>query len=922
MNHVDRYLLPPADYVRTLGGLRWSPDGEAVERGDGSTFALAGEVVSFLEGFACERPPIAFGHVLHFLYLLRTELPGGRPGREPLDALRSSFRRAGQIHRNAGALAGVLCQDLPAVPRPPGTWDVWQRVILRATGPWQAAGESSPPGDVPPLSPEAFEAHLTKVLAGYTQEDLLAWFRTGQGSVRHVGEQLARATLVRPRSLAAVLAELARQPRLGGAVPYVAQLVSALSLPPRRLPERGLPLGGYADVATRGHPEQVLLSQFALEELDFLRRHAENELLYFRREEPQANLREELLVVLDQGVRTWGEVRLVLTAALFALGQLAGRRRLPFRIAVTGDRGTPHDPLTTEPAALARLLEASDLSSTPGLALESALEEPTAGLRDVVLLTHPRALAEADVLAAARRVSRGVRLFGVTVDRQGHAELSELRGGNPLSRGRFRVDLSPRPTPVEQAPQPRDGWSGPVEPVGFPFRFGIESSPQHRGFAFDHDGDWLLVAGSDGYLLAMRTDGSLTEMLPRAMLPRPTRSNTVLSDVTGVLGVAGGFVVTGRLDGIPAAAHYDFVRRHCALFVVSTERAGTWLYRRSRHALLFDEDRDRQCHSFDLSTAGSRMPRERRQAVPEAAEGDGTVYLQVVDHGHPGDPPRDAAALFQDGSLMHIDREGSVDVLAPEEDGAPLLLGLHLVAAARCRDILAASCEKAPGGSLRLYVFYLPDRAYLGNLPLGRGYVQFALSNDGRLLAFALGPNLVEVREVVRGLPWRFQTPVCRFHSDVGLTLGERWLTLQCPADVFFFRWDRGRLEVVCGTQSPGSIIQRELHDTDLARSGARAQPNALPPFLAYDPERFRLTAWSNLLAVVDRFGQVALCERSGELVCMLFAFRGKWAAWLPDGTGWGSESLLGRPPTIGGDVRIGQALQEAWERGEGTVTL
>jgi hypothetical protein len=84
----------------------------------------------------------------------------------------------------------------------------------------------------------------------------------------------------------------------------VEPLLAALTLPPRR-PTSGAPAGGYADVATRGHPEQILPSQFALDDLEFVRRHAENELLYFRREEPRQDVREELVVLLDQGVRTW-----------------------------------------------------------------------------------------------------------------------------------------------------------------------------------------------------------------------------------------------------------------------------------------------------------------------------------------------------------------------------------------------------------------------------------------------------------------------------------------------------------------------------------------------------------------------------------------------------------------------------------------
>ena len=119
----------------------------------------------------------------------------------------------------------------------------------------------------------------------------------------------------------------------GGADLCAAQLVpSALALPTaayRMTGPQELPVGGYTDIVTRGQVEQLLPTQFALDELEFLRRFSENELLYFRREEPPAQNRQELVVLLDQGVRTWGDVRLVLAAAAArpAASKRSGARR-------------------------------------------------------------------------------------------------------------------------------------------------------------------------------------------------------------------------------------------------------------------------------------------------------------------------------------------------------------------------------------------------------------------------------------------------------------------------------------------------------------------------------------------------------------------------------------------------------------------
>src|SRR5262249_4379133 len=315
------------------------------------------------------------------------------------------------------------------------------------------------------------------------------WFRHGRGPVKDAGEELAHA-LPPPRTLAGALAELLQRPRLAGARAFVAQLVSALTLPPRRLQHEELPMGGYADVTTHGHVDQLLPSQFALDEWDFFRRFAENELLYFRREEPHAQTRRELVVLLDQGVRTWGDVRLVLSAAVLALGKQAARSSLPFSLATTGAGGEPVDPLELAADELGELVEASDLTPNPGRALERVLEQPAPGVRDVVLLTHPRNLAEADVAAAARGVTGGARLFAVVMDAAGNVDLAELKRGVPVGIRQFRIDFTQSvELPVHaEADGVLDGprpWPAHREPRRFPLRLRlgrpVEGHPLARG---------------------------------------------------------------------------------------------------------------------------------------------------------------------------------------------------------------------------------------------------------------------------------------------------------------------------------------------------------------------------------------------------------------------------------------------------------
>ena len=71
MDRFTAYLRVPTHYAAGLRGLHWSPDGDAIEFGEGGTFSFLGEIFPFLEGFVSQRPLIHFAHILHLLYLLK-----------------------------------------------------------------------------------------------------------------------------------------------------------------------------------------------------------------------------------------------------------------------------------------------------------------------------------------------------------------------------------------------------------------------------------------------------------------------------------------------------------------------------------------------------------------------------------------------------------------------------------------------------------------------------------------------------------------------------------------------------------------------------------------------------------------------------------------------------------------------------------
>lgn len=931
MTSIGYYFHTPRRYAKHLGGVRWSRTGEVVEYPDEGTFAFRSEIALFLEGLVTNGRLIHFGFVLHLLHLLgvgKLALPG------PAPALYAAFRKVGRPLRNAGAFCATLTRNVPAVPVDFDPEAVCRQLhsgammsILYVS--WSNALPEEH-GELPPLEPRAFEALVLRELAQYTLEEIEHWLRFGRGPVKGA-EQLAGELEKLPRALGHVLANLAKRPRLVGAVPFVAQLVSALTLPPRRRTEQELPTGGYADVTTHGTPEHLLPSQFALDDLEFLRRFAENELLYFRREEPHARTEEELVLLLDQGVRTWGDVRLLLGAAVLALGRLAERRRMPLRVAATSSAGHWLDPLEAGEEELGELLDASDLTANPGLALECVLEEPVERARDVVLLTHPRNLAEEDVAAAARRAAPGTRLFALTAAPDGQVALHELKRGHPVLVSRFRVDpTQAAPPPPEPSPQADwRPWSGDVEPIPLPFRIGLVTQLDPHKFDFDHDGEWLVALSAKDWLYVWKLDGTRAEILPRGRW-----KGQYMTGVEAVFGVAGGCVLTGEIGLHLMVFHYQFAPRTCtatSLGISSESIIREWFYFREYHSVVVTEktsggtlaarsgldlatgevrsfhDRD-ACNSKRLLLAFSRVYRQRvpppRMLVGQDLRWE--PYVPCVNL----DP--------HTGTLRLQGVEPEWQTFTPLADGKPALAGAVLGSEARCAAGTLALTTKPRGGedSWMLRVFRGPEGTPLGEYYQPVAGAGFALSADGRLLARLRGAGLqqtnqLEVRDLARGVIG-FTTPRGRCHPGYQFELGEMRLTLRIGKMSHVIGWKDGRLEVRF-TRTAGP----DLVDVSHAVGGVTGMKNEGKPW-SQDPRRFVRGVRGEVTVLIDCFGHTAILNAADELVCLFFVFRERLAAWMPDGTRFGPEALTGGPETPGARERIGQALYRASQLGRG----
>jgi hypothetical protein len=943
------YLQIPAAYCRAFGGLRWAQYGDAVEFLDGPdagrTFAFAAEIGQFLEGLlvpggACP----AFGTALHLLHMLGLgdrASNGGPAGFFRNERLARPFRELGSPLRSAGALCARLDRDVPGVADPPGLAEVLQ---LLNGGSWIPQMVLSHPmlgamdyAEQPAVNPPELDACVRARLEELSDEAIRHWLKFGRGP-------LAEADAVRialpEHGLAGALERLEERPRLAGLSRLVSRLEGALSLPPRRLDHDGPQVDGYWDLTTRGSPEQILPIQFALEDEEFLRRFAERELLYYHRETPSRPVSHELVLLLDQGVRPWGDVRLVLAGAAMALARQAARRRLVVRLAVTGDAGELVDPAGMGAEALGELLEGSDLTPNPARALARVLRGDSAMPRDVALLTHPRSLAEPAVVDAARRPAEGggTRLFAVAVDPGGEVELAELRRGRPVTLGHCRVDLADatdpgRPDAARAPAAHRAAWRGDIEPIPFPFRCGLLVSGRRdadldgRLIDFDGAGDRIAVVLRHGQIGTFQVDGIDSEILPR-----PAVDGEVLRSVAAVIGVAGGFVVLGRRRDEPILAHYDFATRTCRVHEApdwpgEAEDPSSWFYYPDLHSIAWRPSQGRRPSvAIDLSQGehASASPRARHAAERLRAQSLPYPLPATQFEAHTGRPPAEHApqAVELDartGTLTYIQESGEPRSVVPLADGLPALKAARIASVQRGGDVLAVQVETASGRDLDF--ISMARSTVIGSYSCGavveaKGW--FALSRDGQRFARRFGQDQVEVREVPGDRPPLLVTPRETLWVHFA-SLGRSCLLVR-ELDQFgarrphahaLIRWDAGRLEV-----DHADPVQA-FHQLGGVVAESRALPSERMPARC-DAARFvQIIVHGALKVLIDHYNHLAVLGGEDRLVAMFFMAGREFAAWMPDGTRLGASRLIGGEPTPGAADRIAAALRAA-ERGEG----
>jgi hypothetical protein len=465
-----------------------------------------------------------------------------------------------------------------------------------------------------------------------------------------------------------------------------------------------------------------------------------------------------------------------------------------------------------------------------------------------------------------------------------------------------------------------------VEPIGFPFRFGIVGNLLPNGFDFDRAGDWLLTASARGMLHAWRVDGSAAEILPRAVV-----SGEVLTQVEAVLGVTGGFVVCGRVQDRLAAAHYDFTRRSAKVYVLGPAASGPsnkaapwqWYYFPELHSVVVREralaravdlDTGGQCpvsNSSDALALTARACQACSEAFKFAVPPPRLNVLQT-----PPKPKWRKPLIYLEQKTGKLVVEGDTWAwlpFTPLADGLPMLKDQRLLDAKWRGTTLAALVTSAGKGlSPRLRLFRGPEGVPLAEYAHVREDWGFTLSSEGQQLARQTGNRQVEIRDLRRGSVWRMRKG--KYHNNLIVGLGNQKMTIQLGEWTHFVRWDGQDTPL---RRKPGNCdwatLQEFLGQDWPAINRPEHLVSRLPLDASWDKQRFIAKVDNaEVTVLVDSFGQLAVFNRVTQLIAMFFVLREQIAAWLPDGTRYGPASITGGPETPDALTRIADALRKA----------
>lgn len=205
----------------------------------------------------------------------------------------------------------------------------------------------------------------------------------------------------------------------------IKQIWSGIQLPMHYAHPGQMPLGGISDITNKGNFDNLLISEFANDDLTFLHRIANKEALFIRRETtPEEDLRTRIFLI-DTTIKNWGTPKIIAFATVFALIHHPKNEMYfqPYALGETYTNLRLHDK--------ENIIEGLQLTSPlidASSAIQQFIKECTDEHIEITLFTSPKTLQHADI---QKIFNQHHDKFGgiITADTTGNIEVYKLKNG-------------------------------------------------------------------------------------------------------------------------------------------------------------------------------------------------------------------------------------------------------------------------------------------------------------------------------------------------------------------------------------------------------------------------------------------------------------------------------------------------------------
>lgn len=260
-----------------------------------------------------------------------------------------------------------------------------------------------------------------------------------------------------PLSLLAarLIHDLNEDEELGEAAEAARRLSGVLRLRRPFEHQEDVPTGGSSDLARKGDLQNLLLSEWAQDDLLFLARIAHQEALFRKPDSPPSVPAASRLMLVDSGLRSWGRMRLWLWGAALAAAAETPHALETRVLAVHSPRWNVVDFGSVE--AFVKSVRTLSSELHPGACLPSILQHETAPPwdGDVVLVLAAETAADPDLARILAPLLARHRFHRIVVDREGNARWSEHHSGGWKPQGSCRLESPAPPKPPAKPARPK-----------------------------------------------------------------------------------------------------------------------------------------------------------------------------------------------------------------------------------------------------------------------------------------------------------------------------------------------------------------------------------------------------------------------------------------------------------------------------------